>query len=1357
MSKNEKEELLAEIERLKSKIEEMKSSGSKDVHEEDSSLGFDILNSRSTTFLKMILDLSPEIISYVDKNMKFRFANHKYQELFGKNPIELKGKELGEVLGKEGFNKIKPYLKKSLEGVAQEYETSFHSPNGELKYFRARYIPHMDKSSVLGTLNIVQDITEQKVLTEALAKSEYKYRSIIEGVMDGCTIFNMDGKILEVNEAYSNMIGYSGDELIGMSWKDIDVVEKPEDVAKHIAEIKLHGSDIFETKHRKKDGKIIIIEVSVRIFDQKKEYFVNFLRDITKQKIHEKKIKEERDKAQKYLDIAGVILVVLDATGKVILLNKKGCEILGYEIEEIVDKNWFVNFLPKNIYSDVKAGFDELIAGNIEVAEYFENRILTKDGEERIIAWHNTLLRNDNGEIKGTLSSGEDITERIKALSELDENRSFLNSILVNSQVGIFVIDVLDEKKYLYKYINPTLENMSGIKAEEIVGKSPEELRQFFDDESVSQFYDLYDECREKKITIEKEHRFISGDEEIWWLKKIAPVLNEDGIVMQLVGNASVITDRKRTKTKLEESIERYHSLFEDSPIPLWEEDFTELNDGLEELKKKGIKDFRKFFDENPQQVEILAQKVKILDVNEATLQLHDAKSKEELIGNLSKLFTENSYKVFKEEIIAIANGDSEFEIEGEVKTLLGEKKHVNLKLKIDEPGHGKLRKALLATNDITEQKISEVKLQNQIVKSEEQRIATLSVLADLNETTKELQNENTERKIAEKALLESESRLIEAQGIAKLGYYDFNLAEDKWQNSGELDEIFGINENYKRDSTGWLNIVHPDYREQMSTYLTDIVIAQNQKFDKEYYIVNQETGEEKWVHGLGYLNHDEKNNPIEMFGTIQDVTERKQATEELNEREKRLSILYANVNEVIFYLNVFDGDKYLFHSVNPAFLKSTGLDENQVVGKSVNDVIPEPSLSLVLSKYNKAVQTKTTVRWEEITSYPSGDKVGDVTITPIFDVEGNCTNLIGTVYDITDRKHAEEKIKKESLRNQLILDTTLDSYILANHSGEIIDVNPSYCKIIDYSRDELVKMNIRALEVEIPEEEVERRINEMINQGSDRFETKHKRKNGSIIDFDVSMNVMRIDEEPLVVAFMRDVTESKLAELEIKNSRIQLRELVQHMNNLQETERIKISREIHDIVGQALTGLNLDLVWIRNKLGLTDDQVNNKFEDMVKLIDETTQATQKISAELRPGLLDEVGLRYAIEYLLKDFSVRTGVKTEIIVEPEDCTFGEELGVTMYRITQEALTNIARHAEASKVQVVLKKSTGTAKLIIQDNGIGIRQHEINHPDSLGLLGMKERVLAQNGELLIDGIENEGTIIEITFNNLTEIL
>ena len=197
------------------------------------------------------------------------------------------------------------------------------------------------------------------------------------------------------------------------------------------------------------------------------------------------------------------------------------------------------------------------------------------------------------------------------------------------------------------------------------------------------------------------------------------------------------------------------------------------------------------------------------------------------------------------------------------------------------------------------------------------------------------------------------------------------------------------------------------------------------------------------------------------LVSTLVDITERKKAEETLLAKEHELASIYASVPEVLFFLSVKSDRDFRFLSVSQSFLHVTGLNEHQVVGKSVQEVIPEPSLSLVLEKYGQAIREHKTIRWEEVTDYPSGRKYGEVAVTPFFDSSRRCTNLIGSVYDITERKKAEEELKiSEEKYRQLLQQAPAAIYEIDFAGPRFLSVNDGMCIMLGFSREELLAKN---------------------------------------------------------------------------------------------------------------------------------------------------------------------------------------------------------------------------------------------------------------------------------------------------------
>ncbi len=266
---------------------------------------------------------------------------------------------------------------------------------------------------------------EHKVIerTKELEKSEKKFRQIFESIPDlfflvdeNTTVIDYRGKreefFISPEQFLSNKLSEILPSNLGKMTKEyvsITISSKQPQILEYSLPMK---------------GKDQYYEARLLFFTENRVAI--FIRNITERKRVEEALREEKNRAQKYLDIAAVMLVIVNAKEEVNLINQKGCEILGYEQKEIVGKNWFDNFIPERDRNEVKSVFQELIAGKVEPVEYFENPILTNNNEERIIAWHNTILNDEKGNIIGTLSSGEDITERKKAEQQIKESEEKL-------------------------------------------------------------------------------------------------------------------------------------------------------------------------------------------------------------------------------------------------------------------------------------------------------------------------------------------------------------------------------------------------------------------------------------------------------------------------------------------------------------------------------------------------------------------------------------------------------------------------------------------------------------------------------------------------------------------------------------------------------------------------------------------------------------------------------------------------------------------------------------------------------------------------------------------------------------------
>jgi PAS domain S-box-containing protein len=225
-----------------------------------------------------------------------------------------------------------------------------------------------------------------------------------------------------------------------------------------------------------------------------------------------------------------------------------------------------------------------------------------------------------------------------------------------------------------------------------------------------------------------------------------------------------------------------------------------------------------------------------------------------------------------------------------------------------------------------------------------------------------------------------------------------------------------------------------------------------------------------------------------------------------------------------------------------------------------------------------------------------------------------------------------------------------------------------------------------------------------------------------------------------------QNITERKRAEEEIKASYQQFQELTSRSREILEEERTRIAREIHDELGQQLTSLKMDASWISNTIPEKDREIQEKLLNMIALIDDTVKTVRRISSELRPGILDDLGLLAALEWHAEEFEKRTGIVSHFVSELNDFNPEGKLATSIFRVYQEALTNIARHAGATRVETVFEKKEGHIRLTIKDDGQGFNLKEVKSRSSLGLIGMKERALMFQGDLVIEHNAPKGTIV-----------
>jgi PAS domain S-box-containing protein len=351
--------------------------------------------------------------------------------------------------------------------------------------------------------------------------------------------------------------------------------------------------------------------------------------------------------------------------------------------------------------------------------------------------------------------------------------------------------------------------------------------------------------------------------------------------------------------------------------------------------------------------------------------------------------------------------------------------------------------------------------------------------------------------------------------------------------------------------------------------------------------------------------------------------------------------------------------------------------------------------------------------------------------------------HFIVILRDVTERKRVEAALRESEEQHRTLLRTAMDGFWLVDTRGRLLEVNETYCRMSGYSAQELLAMTISDLEAKEAAGDTTVHMQKIMEQGHDRFESSHRRKDGSVFEVEVGVQYRSIDGGRFVV-FVQDITERKHAELELKRSQQELRSLSKAANEALEAERRRTARELHDELGQSLTALKMDLESLRSALPPDVPELGERTQAMHALLDGTIAATRRIAANLRPLMLDDLGLAAALDWLTQNFSRHTGIATDLVIDDAVAQVPEPIASALYRVTQESLTNVAKYAQASTAEIRLERDGDWVQLLVRDNGRGIGAADQGKRGAFGLLGIRERVTLLGGKVAIKGEAGKGS-------------
>jgi PAS domain S-box-containing protein len=609
------------------------------------------------------------------------------------------------------------------------------------------------------------------------------------------------------------------------------------------------------------------------------------------------------------------------------------------------------------------------------------------------------------------------------------------------------------------------------------------------------------------------------------------------------------------------------------------------------------------------------------------------------------------------------------------------------------------------------------------------------------------------ERKQAEEALRRSEDRLrlvidtipTMAWSLQPNGAIDF--VNQRWMDYTGLSLEEAIAEQTRP--------MHPeDLPGAMAEWAANL--AAEEPFENEIRL-RRADGEYRWFLVRTAPLRDEQGNLVKWYGVSIDIEDRKRAEEKLKQSKSQLAEAQhmAHVGSWNWDLQTngmsWSDELYRIFGIDP---KAFNPDYESFVAEFVH---PEDRAS-VRGVVESSLKTQQPFSLHNRILRPDGERVIHARGNIVSDEHGNPIRAFGTVQDVTERKQAEEALREAEQKYRDIFENAGEGIFQSTPDGRYIAANPTLARIYGFASPEELIHNRQDISLQVyvnptRREEFKRQMEE---RGAVRgFEQEVFRRDGSRLWISVNARAVR-DEQGAIQYYegtAQDISERKAAEEELGATTHQLRALSARLQSAREEEGTRIAREIHDELGSALTSLKWDLEEIDKQLStplepLALVALREKFQTPMKLVDLAITAIRRIASELRPSVLDDLGLVAAIEWQGQQFQSRTGIVCQCDCALEKVELTEEQSTAFFRILQEALTNVLRHAQATKVNIKIKKEKGYFTLSVSDNGKGMTEGEKSEQQSLGILGMRERAHLIGGEIDIKGVKGKGTVVTV---------
>ncbi|MGI8835877.1 MAG: PAS domain S-box protein [Pyrinomonadaceae bacterium] len=1141
---------------------------------------------------------------------------------------------------------------------------------------------------------------------------------------------DLDGIVIYWNKFAQTLYGWSSAEAVG---RHIMELTTPEGMTERALEIL---SDLREGKSwtgefnvQRRDGTTFPAQIVNSPINDDNGTLIGIVgvsSDITERKRVEQALRESENKYRLLMEQASDGIHTYDLEGNFLEINPKLCEMLGYSIEELSRLN-VRDLIPAEDLAVDPIRFDELRAGKTLLKE---RRLRRKDGVLLPVEISGRMIRDNV--LQAII---RDITERkrqeeslIELTRQLERQSNVFNITLSSIPDFVYILD----RDGRFVYANQPLLDLWGIKLDDAVGKNFFDLQ--YPDDLALRLHQQIQQVIDTRQALRDETPYTSPTGSEGFYEYIfTPVKASDGTVEVVAGSTRDYTERKRVETALRESGERLQMAMNAAKIYSWDMNLAtqqvEWSNNLERVIGFQLpSDFatvNKFIhpEDREETVKLISQAIGGGEDYESEFRLIDPKSGE-IVWLLGQGVLVGDAQNSRQRFVGITQNISDRKY---VEILLDTQKQA-LEMVV---GGSPLVEVLKYLAAVVEHQAAGSSIASILLLDEEGRLhngASPSLPEDYIQAIKGIK---ADERVGTCSAAAATSQIVISPDIAE---------DLKWQDLKHLPLGLGL-------QAAWsLPIMAADERVlgTFGTYFRE---------KREPTALERQT--------------------VEILAkTAALAIERRQAEEALREAHERVTNIFESITDCFYALDA----EWRFTYVNPQTESYFNRSKEMMLGRTYMEMLPETSGSSVLARQQEAMSEQKPVHFETLS--PATGKWIDMHVFP---ADGG----LGVYFrDITERKLAEEELNASEERLRTIFGASRDGIVVEDEE-RIVYVNQAYTHLVGYEDpEELIGKHVSCV---ISSEDTDR----LLEFGKSRlrgklpesvYEFKGKRKDGTLVELEASVSASTVTGRFYITSIVRDITERKRAEEELKKINEQLEwrvqertaalsetnsvlqeeirerlrieaervELLRRVIFAQEDERRRIAREMHDQFGQQLTALKLKLDAVKEIYG-DDKNLCEQIEVLQKIAGQLDADVDHMVWEMRPTALDDLGLQAALSSYVDNWSKHFGVPVQLHASGMDeDRLTPEVETALYRIAQEALNNIAKHAHAAQVAIVLERRAGQVSLIVEDDGVGFdwQRRFVADDKGLGLIGMRERAALVGGTIEIESQPRNGATIVV---------